>query len=385
MNANSAGLSGHPATEIHAELENTRTAFHNLLHQISDLDLYLPSGNSYWTIGEVLNHIAFGLKFIPVEVPLLQKGLWYPLPPADFFNWINPTLTRFSYRDYNRQALLNQYDQGHAQALKTLESVQPGQWSLGRSYPNLDPPTLSGFVTIEDLFRSHKAHFEQHAQDIRQGLESAQEVIEGAQARRQKGRQEPYSGQQQGVMSYPTHRWHKALFKAPLILWRLGLGRLMGGYLMLLTHTGRKTGLPRRTMVEYHKVGGRKYAPVAFGPESDWFKNISIQPQVTVQTSNGAEGARAVRVEDDRELLAVYYRFKRRDPPLTKWFLNSIDIQDDPIDLLTKKDRVYWLRFDPIREETPSPLSSDLVWIWPLLGISLLGYWVYKFINRKPD
>jgi deazaflavin-dependent oxidoreductase (nitroreductase family) len=176
-------------------------------------------------------------------------------------------------------------------------------------------------------------------------------------------------------MSYPTHPLHKALFKAPIILWRLGLGTVLGQFLMLISHTGRKSGRTRRTMVEYHTIAGSKYIPCAFGPHSDWYQNMIADPNVTIQTRQGVESVRGERVTDERELLAVYYHLMRRNPLMTKSYLASLDIQPEASDLLAKKDRVYWLRFDPVEAPTPPPQRADLVFIWLFaLAGGILGW-----------
>jgi deazaflavin-dependent oxidoreductase (nitroreductase family) len=178
-----------------------------------------------------------------------------------------------------------------------------------------------------------------------------------------------------GVISYPKSAWHQALFKTPIPMWRLGLGPLIGGFLMLITHTGRRSGLPRRTVVEYHMMEGKKYAPCAFCPRADWYKNITANPYVTIQTSHGTERVKAVRINDDQELLDVYNLFMRRDPPLTRWHLHSLRIQDDPADILQKKDRIYWFRFDPTDRPTPPGLEADLAWVVPVVSIGLFFLW----------
>jgi deazaflavin-dependent oxidoreductase (nitroreductase family) len=175
-----------------------------------------------------------------------------------------------------------------------------------------------------------------------------------------------------GIMSYPGSGWRRSMFKAPLILWRMGLGPVIGRIMLVITHTGRKSSLPRHTMVEYHMLDGVKYVPCAFGPRSDWFKNITADPRVTIQTSHGTEHAVATRVTDDHELLAVYNLFMRRDPPLTRWYLDSLDIQPNQADVLAKKERINWFRFDPTNEDTPPALETDLGWVLPMMGIALL-------------
>jgi len=184
-------------------------------------------------------------------------------------------------------------------------------------------------------------------------------------------------------MSYPGGGWRRSMFKAPLVLWRMGFGPAIGRVMLVLTHTGRKSGLPRHTMVEYHMLDGVKYVPCAFGPRSDWYKNITADPRVTIQTARSSERALAVRVTDDQELLAVYDLFIRRDPPLTRWYLDSLDIQPHHDDVLAKKERINWFRFDSTDEDTPPALETDLVWVLPIAGIGLLVSWVLIYRLRK--
>ena len=67
------------------------------------------------------------------------------------------------------------------------------------------------------------------------------------------------------------------LFRAPVYLYGWGLGWLFGKRLMMLIHIGRKSGLPRRTLlevVEYRKPGPEVVVVNGFGPECDWVRNI---------------------------------------------------------------------------------------------------------------
>jgi len=177
-------------------------------------------------------------------------------------------------------------------------------------------------------------------------------------------------------MTYPGSRWLKFAVKAPIFLWRLGLGPIVGRVFMLITTIGRKTGLPRRTVVEYHVLpeNGRKYAPCAFGPKAQYYRNIVADPHVTIQTADGTERMIATRVTDDDELVAVYELFRRRDPVVLNRYLDSLDIRPDPAEVVAKKDRIYWLRFDPTDEPTPPPLEADLKWVWLVVLAGLVGF-----------
>jgi deazaflavin-dependent oxidoreductase (nitroreductase family) len=75
-------------------------------------------------------------------------------------------------------------------------------------------------------------------------------------------------------------------FRLPIWFYRLGLGGLLGTRFLLLTHTGRKSGLPRRTVLEvvrHDREGERFVVAAGFGPGSDWYRNIRKDPRVTVE------------------------------------------------------------------------------------------------------
>jgi deazaflavin-dependent oxidoreductase (nitroreductase family) len=365
-----------PRVAIHEELEETRQAFHVLIAALNPSDWYLPTATHGWTIGDSLYHVIMGLQFIVFEATLIRKGLWYPKPPTSIFVRINPYLTHMIVHRYNLQTVAREYDRWHAVVVKTLESVREDEWERGNQFPHYDPPLLDGFITLKDLFHYAKQHFEAHQEDIHMGLA----VLQTAATQPPEASGKSYKQPEEGWLSYPPSYWHRLLFKAPITLWRLGLGWLVGWVLMLITHTGRKTGLPRRTMVEYHSLNGVKYAPCAFGVRSDWYRNVALNPYVVIQTLHRTERAKAIRVTDNHELLRVFALFLRRDPPLTKAYLQSLGIQPEPAAVLANKDRIYWLRFDPTDEPTPQPLKADLAWIWLLALAGGLFAWLF---NRR--
>jgi len=179
----------------------------------------------------------------------------------------------------------------------------------------------------------------------------------------------------QGMMRlYPRSRWAKALWRAPLLFWRLGLGPISGRLFLVLTVRGRKSGLPRYTMLEYYKLDGNKYVTCAFGERAQYYRNILADPHVTVQTADGTERARTVRVTDDDEMMMVYELFKRRDPPLFYTYLNMLGIKPTAEDVLIHKNRIHFLRFEPTEAETPSGLEVDLAWLWPAALLALLAW-----------
>lgn len=76
--------------------------------------------------------------------------------------------------------------------------------------------------------------------------------------------------------------------RAMVALWRLGLGRAVngwpsvGGRILVLGHTGRRTGLRRWTPLNYAPVDGQIYCVAGFGAVSDWYRNVRADPVVEV-------------------------------------------------------------------------------------------------------
>jgi deazaflavin-dependent oxidoreductase (nitroreductase family) len=78
-------------------------------------------------------------------------------------------------------------------------------------------------------------------------------------------------------------RW---FFRIPIWFYRLGLGWLLGSRFLLLHHIGRKSGLPRQTVLEavnYDKATDTYYIAVGFGPKTDWYRNLLQTPEATIQ------------------------------------------------------------------------------------------------------
>jgi deazaflavin-dependent oxidoreductase (nitroreductase family) len=194
-----------------------------------------------------------------------------------------------------------------------------------------------------------------------------------------------YHQQDSGIMTYPGAGWRRVMFRAPIVLWRLGLGSFLGRFLLLVTHTGRKSGLPRRVVVEYHTLDGTPIVPCAFGPRAQWYRNLEADPYVTVQDSDGAQSMQARRITDEEELLAVYAVLKGRNPLLLDRYLGTIGVPNTAEDVLYYKRQVYFIAFEPTDMPTPPPLEADLKWVWGLLLAAHLAmrWWGWRRSRRN--
>lgn len=85
-------------------------------------------------------------------------------------------------------------------------------------------------------------------------------------------------------------------------LYALGLGPIVGRLILLLTTTGRKTGLPRVTALQYEEVDGAYYLGSSRGLQADWVRNLLAQPRVGVRVRSLAFDGRAEVVTDPGRL-----------------------------------------------------------------------------------
>ncbi len=79
----------------------------------------------------------------------------------------------------------------------------------------------------------------------------------------------------------PVNVWR--LLKLPRIWYALGLGPVVGRLILLLTTTGRKTGLPRVTPLQYEEQDGVIYVASARGQQADWYRNLLANSRVEIR------------------------------------------------------------------------------------------------------
>ncbi len=113
--------------------------------------------------------------------------------------------------------------------------------------------------------------------------------------------------------TYP--RWLLRMFsRPPRFLYRIGLGPLLGGKVLLLTTTGRKTGQPRTTPLQYEIVGSKYYIGSMCGASADWYQNLVSAPCVTLQIGREVFYGMAEPI-DDAERVFDFIRYRLEKNP----------------------------------------------------------------------
>jgi deazaflavin-dependent oxidoreductase (nitroreductase family) len=105
-------------------------------------------------------------------------------------------------------------------------------------------------------------------------------------------------------------RIFKVVNKFMLLAWRLGFGPMINswpeevGRIMVMTHTGRKSGVKHQTPVNYTLFDGDVYCTAM--PGADWYRNVKANPQVEVWLPNGRWSGMAEEVPLDMAHLPVF-------------------------------------------------------------------------------
>lgn len=119
----------------------------------------------------------------------------------------------------------------------------------------------------------------------------------------------------------------RAFFKAGTRAYRGPVARFMGSHsMLLLTTTGRRTGLPRRTALTFQPLDGHYLVLAGMGTRSDWYRNLLARPRVEVRIGARSFAAEAEPVLDParRRTLAtgISAHWDRFGPPRpARWLL----------------------------------------------------------------
>lgn len=139
----------------------------------------------------------------------------------------------------------------------------------------------------------------------------------------------------------PFFKW---VFKMPILQYRLGMGWMIDKYILLLTTTGRKSGRPRRTPLEYiyDKENDRYRVVAGWGGHTDWYRNLLENSNVKVQVGRRKFDAIATKACDEevaKYMMYVSERHPHMDKVWNRW-------SDQPVDG-TLESYVHAAKFFP--------------------------------------
>ena len=163
-----------------------------------------------------------------------------------------------------------------------------------------------------------------------------------------------------------------------VLLFRLGLGnwgnRPETSQVMVLVHKGRKSGLPRKTPVNYAIVDDVIYCTAAFGSRADWYRNVVADPRVQVWLPDGWYAGEAEEVPpDDPQRSALIRQVLIASGFAAPLFagVNPKTASDEKLAEISAPYRL--LRIYPSEACTGPGGPGDLAWVWPTMTFVLFG------------
>jgi deazaflavin-dependent oxidoreductase (nitroreductase family) len=120
-------------------------------------------------------------------------------------------------------------------------------------------------------------------------------------------------------------------FKMPLILYRLGLGWMLGKRFLLLTHVGRHSGKVYQSVLAVLRFDEKTHEILAVSPwsKSNWHQNIQIKPALKVETGF-IRYTPMQRNLSPEEIAALFIEFRKQRPIFSRviaripgWKINS--------------------------------------------------------------
>jgi deazaflavin-dependent oxidoreductase (nitroreductase family) len=171
-------------------------------------------------------------------------------------------------------------------------------------------------------------------------------------------------------------RGFRYLNRFMVLMFRLGLGwwcqpwPRVTGQILVLVHRGRKTGLTRRTPLNFAVVDGDLYVLAGFGAISDWYRNILADPRVEIWMPDGWWAAVAEEASDHPERLRVLRAVIVGSGFAAYAFGVSPRLPDDRLNEISAGYRLVRLRRTAARTGPGGP--GDLAWVWPLATTLLL-------------
>jgi deazaflavin-dependent oxidoreductase (nitroreductase family) len=161
-----------------------------------------------------------------------------------------------------------------------------------------------------------------------------------------------------------------------VLVFRLGLGPFLEpwpkitGSILVLVHTGRRTGRRHRAGLNFATVDGDLLVLAGFGSTCDWYRNVIADPKVEVWLPDGWWTATAEDVSDHPDRPALLRKVLVASGFAAYAFGITPAISDERLRRISEKYRLVRIRTGEPRTGPGGP--NDLAWVWPVAAFALL-------------
>lgn len=141
---------------------------------------------------------------------------------------------------------------------------------------------------------------------------------------------------------------NRRLARAPIWIYRLHAGALLGSRVLMLEHIGRTSGRARYVVLETvdHPTPDSYVVASGFGAKAQWFRNIAANPQVRVWVGSHSPRPAHAHVLDQQSTDRVITAYRLGRPKA-------------------------WAQFKPILEETLGQPITDTDTPLPMVELRL--------------
>ena len=173
-----------------------------------------------------------------------------------------------------------------------------------------------------------------------------------------------------------------------VLMWRLGMGPLINvwpevfGRIMVMIHTGRKTGLRRFTPANYAIIEEDIFCAAGFGSGSDWYRNLLANPGVEVWLPQGWWAGEAAPADDHPGRLEIMRRILINGGLAGGLFAGMDGRRISDADLAARVQDYRLVRNRRRQACTGPGGPSDLAWVWPALAHAAGLIWLLKRIGK---
>lgn len=136
----------------------------------------------------------------------------------------------------------------------------------------------------------------------------------------------------QGILGKQPGAVGRWFFRAPIFLYRVGLGPMLGRRLIVIEHTGRTSGVPRQTALEVVRRDEESIdVAAAWGVKSDWYRNLLANPQLEVSSGSLRGAPATASVLDSETAESVYAGYVESHPKAAEALSKTVGLPlNDP-------------------------------------------------------
>jgi deazaflavin-dependent oxidoreductase (nitroreductase family) len=194
-----------------------------------------------------------------------------------------------------------------------------------------------------------------------------------------------YTPQEGSIMEQNLASFFKVVNVLMVLMWRMGLGGMMNltaslsGRIMVINHIGRRSGLRRRTPVNFVRHGDEVICAAGFEHHrSDWYRNVQATPEVELWLPDGRYRAHGEDITNSPQRPTLMRELLIAAGFAAPVFAGVHPLTDSDEQIARVTSGYPLVRFSHL-EKMPG-LYADLWWMW-LVIIGAIGVWL---VIRSP-